>query len=440
MGLKPKEIKDIANKIVNYSLSIGQKPNPHYAKAARRYPWLGGHFTLSQAVKKSGLSEKRVKKILEKYSDPELGPIVIRENSTYHVKDKVGHTVSIVYNTANEELAREIERQCWKNGAHTRTIRLSSGMLEERAKLTPLDSLRELSPVVKAAAEKTDFSIHLDATEREFWTKGIPLQKLQAGAPAKQKLSEVRDRRKTRWLLMGWPHAEQARENGIGKKFYEDVMFASIKYSYDPDMRKTVEQYLQAFKGAKHIKINANDGTLLEFSAKGRHFLKDDGLLTPADIRRNDVGMNIPCGEIFTAPLEDSAMGKIFYPIVCVRGHGIARDVMITFNKGKISNYTATAGKNHLDKFIAENTGEVTRIAEFGIGCNKEAKFTNGSIIVDEKIFGTIHIAIGWNIGYGGKNKASSHLDMIKPLMGCEGQVWADGRLLIDKGVLVAKS
>ena len=63
-----------------------------------------------------------------------------------------------------------------------------------------------------------------------------------------------------------------------------------------------------------------------------------------------------------------------------------------------------------------ENTGDCKKIAELGIGCNKGAKFTNGYTLIDEKILGTIHIAIGWNKGYGGKNNASMHQDFIKPM------------------------
>jgi len=115
----------------------------------------------------------------------------------------------------------------------------------------------------------------------------------------------------------------------------------------------------------------------------------------------------------------------------------MAHGLTLKFKNGKVTSFTAKRGKDHLTKFLRANTGEKDRIAEFGIGMNRKAKYTEGDILIDEKIFKTIHIAIGWNIGYRGKNKASSHLDFIKPLQNCNGKVYADGRLVLDKGVLL---
>ena len=89
------------------------------------------------------------------------------------------------------------------------------------------------------------------------------------------------------------------------------------------------------------------------------------------------------------------------------------------------------------NKKDTKNIGDKTTIAELGIGCNREAKNTNGFILIDEKIFKTIHLAIGDNLSFGGRNSASSHLDFIKPMEPCNGKVYADGKLVIDKGVLV---
>ncbi|MFC2174733.1 aminopeptidase [archaeon] len=179
-----------------------------------------------------------------------------------------------------------------------------------------------------------------------------------------------------------------------------------------------------------------DDGTDLSFSVKGRRFMRDDAILDEEDIRNKDVGMNLPAGEIFTAPREYSANGILKIPKNIIPGHGIAEEIEFLFEKGKVVDYGAKKHRDYLTKFFAENTGECRRIAELGIGCNSKAEFTDGYIIVDEKIKGTLHIAIGWNIGYGGKNNASSHLDFIKPMY--NGSLYADGALVMHKGKLVA--
>ena len=95
--------------------------------------------------------------------------------------------------------------------------------------------------------------------------------------------------------------------------------------------------------------------------------------------------------------------------------------------------YEAERGRKNFATFLAANTGEKDRIGEFGIGTNPGATYTGGSIIIDEKIFGTVHIAIGNNRGaYHGKNKASSHLDLIKDMR--QGQVFVDGELILNRG------
>ena len=106
---------------------------------------------------------------------------------------------------------------------------------------------------------------------------------------------------------------------------------------------------------------------------------------------------------------------------------------MVHFKKGRVVDFEADEGAENLKDFLDANTGDKDRIGEFGIGCNPGAEYTGGSIIVDEKIYGTLHIAIGNNTGsYHGKNKASSHLDLIKDMRG--GVVEVDGVKVMEDG------
>ena len=436
--LSHKQLKWLADKVVNYSMKIGTKPNPAYLKAKKKYRWLKGSFTLKQAIRKSGLSKKAVEKIIEKYSDVDYGPLVIKKGAKYTVKDRIGHNVVISYNPATKKLKDEVEKLCWKNGAHTAPREMTAQNLRESLLIPPLDSLYELPSMARATRENIDYRIYLEAVEKEFWAKGIPVSRLLAGAPATQRIHEIEDKRKVRWVLVGWPHPEMAKELGIPPAKFRKIMFDSIWCSFDNKTREIINKYHKCFDGTSTIRIVADDGTDLTFSVKGRRFLKDDGILSDEDIKNGDIGMNIPCGEIFTAPREDSANGTIYYPKTMVRDHGMVYGLRLWFKNGRVVRYKAKRGGEHFKRLLAESTGEKDRIAEFGIGLNRKAKYTGGNILIDEKIFKTIHIAIGWNIGYGGKNQSSLHFDMIKFLDNCNGKVYADGRLLIDKGVLVA--
>jgi len=435
--LSESKTKELADKVVNYSMRIGQKDNPAYIKARKKYRWLDGSFTIRQAVRTSSLFKARVEEIVKKYSGIDYGPLLIKKGNRYTVKKKIGHEVFIAYNAATKGLKGEIERACWKNGAHTLARELSAKDLQDAALLSPSDSLYELPALTSATRKAADYRLYLEAVESEFWAKKIPSSRLKAGASATQKIHEIEDNKKTRWVLVGWPHRKSAEELGIPYNKFSKIMFDTIWCTFEKSTRNLIERYWRAFNGSRTIRITANDGTDLTFSVKGRRFLKDDGVLSDEDIRNDDVGMNIPCGEIFIAPVETSANGHIYYPKTMVRDNGMVYGLMLHFKNGRVIGFSAKKGKNHLVKFLKENTGEKDRIAEFGIGLNKKAAYTGGDILIDEKIYKTIHIAIGWNIGFKGKNKASSHLDFIKPLYDCNGKVYADDRLLIDKGVLI---
>jgi aminopeptidase len=435
--LSDRQIKEMADKVVNYSMKIGQKDNPAYAKARKKHRWLTGSFTIEGAIRRSGLSRKRVEEIVKKYSDVDYGPLLIKKGKRYLVKDKVGHNVAIMYNAANKKLKDEVERACWRNGAHTAPREMSSRDLKDSYLLHPLETLYEFPPMARATRETLDYRLNLEAVESEFWAKGIPVSRVLAGAPAVQKIHKIEDRKKTRWVIVGWPHPESAKELGISYNKFSRIMFDSIWCSFEKSTRDLINRYHRRFTGAKTIRIAANDGTDLVFSVKGRRFLKDDGILDEEDVKNNDVGMNIPCGEIFTAPIEGSANGTLYFPKTMVSEHGMIYGLMLHFKNGRVAKFTAKNGRDHLVKFLAENTGEKDRIAEFGIGLNRKAAYTGGAILIDEKIYRTIHVAIGWNLGYGGKSNASSHLDFIKPLHNCNGRVYTDNGLAIDKGVLV---
>ncbi|MEN3037186.1 MAG: aminopeptidase, partial [Candidatus Methanosuratincola petrocarbonis] len=169
------------------------------------------------------------------------------------------------------------------------------------------------------------------------------------------------------------------------------------------------------------------------FSVKGRPVIVDDGIISREDMENGDVGLNIPSGEVFIAPLETSANGYITFPVVVIPGFGRIDRLRLEFRDGKVASYSAESGAERFTKFLESNTGEKDRIAELGIGCNPGAEFTGGSIIIDEKIYRTVHIAIGNNTGsYHGTNQASSHLDMIKDMRG--GQLFFDGKLVMEDG------
>ncbi|MEW6592184.1 MAG: aminopeptidase [Candidatus Hadarchaeota archaeon] len=343
--------------------------------------------------------------------------------------------VRIVYNRTDpscEMFAQKVEEECWKAGAHTLFFGYSSERQRMGYLLKPDASLKEMGPFAEAVARRADASIFIGEEDDPNWARGLA-SKVKLAASVRLKIRDIMDRRKTRWALFGWPVPGAANAYGIPVGRFRKIFFRSIRQTFGRELSRLCRIYSEALTGGDIVRIVDDDGTDLSFSIRGRPVLKDDGVISEEDIRRGDVGLNIPAGEVFMAPIETSANGKIKFEKVSIPGFGKLEGLEIDFKNGKLEDYCAEAGEKNLTNFLNANVGEKDRIAEFGIGTNKGAEYTGGSIIIDEKIFGTIHIAIGNNRGaYHGRNRASSHLDMIKNM--ARGEVIVDGKTIMEKG------
>jgi aminopeptidase len=343
--------------------------------------------------------------------------------------------VRIMYNSTDPtcvEFALKVEEECWKAGAHTLTLPYSSARQKTRFTITPGEALAQMNPMAEALARTIDISIFIGEEDDPGWSRDLA-SRVRLQAPHKQKLREILDERRVRWAYVGWPIPGAARgyECPLGR--FRQIFFNSIRQSFGEEVKKLCDYYRRALEGVDQITIKAEDGTNLTFSIKGRPLLVDDAYISEEDVKRRDVGLNIPTGEVFIAPLEDSANGTIRFERVAIPGFGKIRGLKLVFEDGRVVEYEASEGCEVFTRFLEANTGDKDRIAELGIGCNPGAEYTGGSIIVDEKIYGTLHIAIGSNTGaYHGKNKASSHLDLIKDME--KGTLLADGKIIMHHG------
>ncbi|MEM2874751.1 MAG: aminopeptidase [Candidatus Hadarchaeales archaeon] len=343
--------------------------------------------------------------------------------------------VRMLYNRTDptcERFAFTVEEECWRTGAHTLLLSFASGRERLRYLLKPESSLRKMSPFAEAIAKRADVSIFIGEDDDPNWAKGVE-GRIRLTAPIREKLHDILDRRKVRWAYFGWPVPGAARTYGCGTRRFRDIFFDSIRRTFYGEVARLCRIYRSLLEGGRTVRIMAEDGTDLSFRITGRPILVDDGVISDEDLKRGDVGVNIPAGEVFVAPIETSADGSISFEEIAIPGFGKVRGLELTFRDGRIRRYSAEDGERNFDNFLRANTGEKDRIAEFGIGTNPGAKYTGGSIIIDEKIFGTVHVAIGNNRGaYHGRNKASSHLDMIKD-MG-NGEVLVDDRIVMRGG------
>jgi leucyl aminopeptidase (aminopeptidase T) len=164
-------------------------------------------------------------------------------------------------------------------------------------------------------------------------------------------------------------------------------------------------------------------GTDLLLSLADREWRVDTGKL-----RGQGVYGNLPAGEIYIAPNEDSAEGVLVID-KSLPGLLLSEPVKLFFEKGRVTHIEGGEGAKYLETAITHH-GDTTRvIAELGIGTNPMARL-QGNIITDEKVLGTIHIAIGRNDFIGGTNIATTHIDGVVSQPTLE----IDGKILIDNG------
>jgi len=162
----------------------------------------------------------------------------------------------------------------------------------------------------------------------------------------------------------------------------------------------------------------------MTLSIKGRRFSNSTGIF------------NMPDGEIYTGPVEDSVNGwvKFTYPAIY---QGVAVEgAELTFNRGRVERAQADKNRDYLVKMLESDEG-ARHIGEFAIGTNFDIHKFTGNILFDEKIGGTFHMALG--AGYpetGSKNKSSIHWDMICD-MRTDAEITVDGDLLYKNGQFV---
>jgi len=194
-----------------------------------------------------------------------------------------------------------------------------------------------------------------------------------------------------------------------------------------PLIKVDSEKYADMLTNASTVRVVTEKGTDITFDITGREGHADTGLLT----EKGALG-NLPAGEAYLAPLEDSGTGTIVVD-GCIAYLGpVEDDVTLELKDGRITDISGGKSADALIEFLKDKDEEANGIAEFGIGTNPGAKII-GHPLVDEKVRGTIHIAFGMSSAIGGTRESNIHYDCIIN----EPTVWVDDVKVLDKGEYV---
>ena len=187
------------------------------------------------------------------------------------------------------------------------------------------------------------------------------------------------------------------------------------------EVRVLSEKFAKLLTEAKEIKIE-NLGYTFYASVEGRKGIADSGIIT----KKGAFG-NLPAGEAFIAPVEGKSYGKLAIDGSFASIGLLSKPIILTIEEGRVIKKEGDEGKLQIEKY---KNGDV--VAEIGIGTNPKARVT-GIVLEDEKVHGTVHIALGDNHTFGGETKAEIHIDgvMLKP------SLWIDNKKVIEKGRFV---
>jgi aminopeptidase len=276
-------------------------------------------------------------------------------------------------------------------------------------------------------ARKADASLAIQAPENTRALAAIDPERLRRASVGREPVRKAALKR--RWCITVWPTEALAQEAGMPLGAYADFVGRAL-FLDKPDpvvawggLREFQAGLVARLEQAREIRIEA-DGTDLTLNVKGRSWFNSDG-------RRN-----MPSGEVFTGPVETSANGCIRFDVPSSPAGVHVRGVELVFRGGEVVEARADQGDAYLQRALATDDG-ARRVGELGIGTNFGINRPSGTILFDEKIGGTVHLALGRSYPEtGGKNESALHWDLICDLRR-GGRLLADGEVVQEGGRFV---
>ena len=282
------------------------------------------------------------------------------------------------------------------------------------------------APAELAEAEQTDASLTIQAPENTTALAAVDPARMARAARARAPLREAGMQR--RWCGTLWPTPAGAQRAGMGTAQYADfVRRATFLDRDDParawrELGALQERLIERLSRAAELRVEA-PGTDLRLSVAGRTWVNSDG-------RRN-----MPSGEVFTGPVEDSADGRIRFTIPSSPSGVEVAGIELEFHAGRVVAARAERGHDYLLATLDTDPGARV-LGEIGIGTNTGIDRPTGAILFDEKIGGTVHLALGRSYPEtGGTNESAVHWDMVCDLR-AGGRLSADGDVLQQDGVI----
>lgn len=335
-----------------------------------------------------------------------------------------GERLLVAGGVSGTPLVRAVTRALLTRGARP-AVRLDyPGQDDDWAELAQEAVLDSAHPADLADVEALDGSLRILTPEPG--TPGDAARRARLTA-SRAPVAAIRARRK--WSLTLYPTAHAAAQAGMSEaEFGAFVMRAMFLDRADPvaawgEVREMQARLIGRLTRADTVRIEA-PGTDLTLRVGGRTWANSDGK------------RNMPSGEVFTGPVEDSAEGAVTFTVPASYGGVVVRGARLVFRAGEVVEATAEEGEDVLRAALATDPG-ARRLGELGIGTNFGIQTPTGNILFDEKIGGTVHLALGRSYPEtGGTNASAIHWDLITDLRG-QGRLTLDGEMVQEGGTFL---
>lgn len=351
----------------------------------------------------------------------------------YSVKTQPGDWVHIQAGRLSTPLVREIVDQVVKAGAHPTYALTSDEITDALFKNATPEQLNWCAPTDMQMIKQANAAIFIAAPENSRALNAVDPILQQARQKGWRKWYEIYMKRSAdhslRWTMANFPTPSLAQDADMSLADYEDFVFKAT-FVDQPDPVKAwqkvhddQQKLVDFLAGKKEFRIKGPNADIV-MSVDGRAFINSDG------------DKNMPSGEVFTSPVENSATGWVNFTFPAVHLGREVEGVHMEFKNGKAVKATAAKNEDFLNKMLDVDKGARV-LGELGLGTNYGIDRFTKDILFDEKIGGSFHLAVGAGFEEcGGKNVSSLHWDFI-----CDArkdtEMFADGKLIYQNGIFI---
>lgn len=315
-------------------------------------------------------------------------------------------------------LALALNEACIRAGAYPQVQFLSETLRHSWLKFGNDAQLRWMPEIEAHGMQWADVYYGLRGAYNLHLHDDIPAERLSLHQAAMGRVSTLRWEQ-TRWCLVRVPNDALAFQAGTDLETIEEMFFAACLLDWEQETQRWARWAAQLDEG-RTVRLVGRE-TDLTFSTAGRRWMVGDGTL------------NMPDGEIATAPVTETLHGHVAFEWPGVLGGRLMENIRLRWEHGTLVYASAATNDDFLQRIVATDAG-ASLLGEFAIGTNPHIDRFCKDILLDEKIGGTVHMALGRAYpACGGTNHSAIHWDIVKDLRR-EGAVYVDGQVVLEGG------